>query len=321
MSLISRWATGWRSVLSSLVALLTFLTGLGIVFVAVLWRLEGIDLYVSISIGSLLILGALIFSTTSLLIRNFRDVSDQKIKNLEEEKRQLTANNNHLNQRVHDLEQRKIQVLDWRLIADISVIELDANIRRPFDRYFDKNKRPLAISTSDTNELPLPPKEARFRFVGTLETSCKVKYGVRLQDLHIKMDTNNRTIYISGVKASFTGIDKFPYQKWHGSVVMQEGSAFKGSFGHDHDNWKVDPESRQYEGEFKDRFKEELRRDLDTGPDELRFLESAIQQRAQNLIQRLLGKAGYRVVFIEKATGDFTPLLEYINSPKRLPDE
>ena len=188
---------------------------------------------------------------------------------------------------IAELKNRKLNVTGLKNILEVSLMEIDTNFTRTWNEKF---------SEDDTD----------LHFIGALQIQLVAKYGVNLKDLKVKIDHQNKLIYIAGLQPKFLSFSEVNHE-WK-IAEMMEHKKRPLNFGN---YWK---KSERYQ-ELLNRKMEEKRKalydEIKQGPEEIQWLIKPLYQQVENTMRILLNRADYDINFIKNASDNFQPIETY----------
>ena len=195
-------------------------------------------------------------------------------------------------QEIEALKNRKLNVIGLKNILEVGLMEIDTNFTRTWNEKFTEDEKDL-------------------HFIGALQIQLVAKYGVNLKDLKVKIDHEQKTIFIADMQAKFLSFSEINHE-WKIAEMME----------HKKRPWIISnywKKSERYQ-ELLNHKMEEKRKDLyeeiKQGPEEIQWLIKPLYQQVENTMRILLNRSDYEIEFI-KQTGetDFLPIDNYFNDP------
>ncbi len=207
------------------------------------------------------------------------------------ELKQLKQELQNQQKEIEELRNRKLNVVGMKDILEIGLMEIDTNFTRTWNEKFSDEEKDL-------------------HFIGALQIQLVAKYGVNLKDLKVKIDHQNKMIYIAGLHPKFLSFSDINHE-WK-IAEMMEHKKRPLNFGN---YWK---KSEKYQ-ELLNRKMEEKRKalydEIKQGPEEIQWLIKPLYQQVENTMRILLNRSDYDIDFIENATGNFQPIETYFEEP------
>ncbi len=200
------------------------------------------------------------------------------------ELKQLKQEVRNQQKEIEELRNRKLNIAGMKDILEIGLIEIDTNFTRTWNEKFSDDEKDL-------------------HFIGALQIQLVAKYGVNLKDLKVKIDHQNKLIYIAGLHPKFLSFSEINHE-WK-IAEMMEYKKRPLNFGN---YWK---KSEKYQ-ELLNRKMEEKRKaiydEIKQGPEEIQWLIKPLYQQVENTMRILLNRADYNIEFINETTGNFQPV-------------
>lgn len=253
---------------SKLVVSGSFLAG-GLVLVSILAQLSilsTITNYVSYVIG--ILIGILIYKTGGFENTDRKEIDKlkeelEKIKKIEEEK-------NRLSEEVNRLQGQKISITQLEDIFKVSMFKIDTTI-------------------TDLKRIPI---EENKEFLSVIQQELKLNYGIDFKELKIIETPNNVEIY--NLKPTFTGFDEHPEYKHKLAEVREKKNFLLGNkntslkINNNYvDSILIDSEKQNYCTKGIKDHENELIGRISKGPEELKWLEKPVKQKAEVLLKLL----------------------------------
>jgi Skp family chaperone for outer membrane proteins len=231
--------------------------------------------------GLSIIVGAVLM----YLYTKYRQDNPDEIKNLKQ-----TLKNQQ--QEIEELKNRKLNVVGLKNILEVGLMEIDTNFTRTWNEKFTEDQKDL-------------------HFIGALQIQLKAKYGVNLKDLKVKIDHEQKTIYIANLQPKFLSFSEINHD-WKIAEMME----------HKKRPWIISnywKKSEKYQ-ELLNRKMEEKRKalyeEVKQGPEEIQWLIKPLYQQVENTMRILLNRSDYEIEFIKPSTEkDYLPIDSYFNDP------
>ncbi len=192
---------------------------------------------------------------------------------------------------IAELKNRKLSVVGMKDILEVGLMEIDTNFTRTWNEKFSEDEKDL-------------------HFIGALQIQLVAKYGVNLKDLKVKIDHQNKLIYIAGLHPKFLSFSEINHE-WK-IAEMMEHKKRPLNFGN---YWK---KSEKYQ-ELLNLKMEEKRRaiydEIKQGPEEIQWLIKPLYQQVENTMRVLLNRADYDINFIKNASENFQSIETYFEEP------
>lgn len=280
--------------------------GFALIFIAA-FSFQGVPLIVCLIIGSLLVLGSWIKAAFDAYRKGV--IERHEAEKLTAENRELREREYILNHQLEEARKRKLKVLNVQPILELSVLEADCQITECFDLVFDKNGEIITWNDDPNPEVKYEEcwgdiifGSKKKRFIGTLTVKFTARYGIKMQNLRVRLSDANKTVLVEGAEPSYTGSKGFPETYWKGCVTLRE--QWDGI-------WISDEEAVPLESPCKDFCRGIMEESLKNGPEELEWLKRPLQNTIRHLLQMMITPQGYSVEFVEKIEGQSVPFFEY----------
>jgi hypothetical protein len=283
-----------------LVSLLVLVSGIVLALLALI-ELDSTLRLVAITGGGILIVAGCWRLALARAVQ--REIRLQGSEALVEENQRLVSTVRDLQREVAELRSRKLQVLNVQPILELGIFEADCQISRCFDVLFDREGQPL-----DPDNLPTYSwkdfflGQGRRRFVGMLTFKFTARYGVDMQNLHVRHDERAKTVYVAGAEPRYLGTKGFPETQWQGCVTLRQTWE---------EQWVADDESQRIQEPLKDFFRKDMEEGLRGGPEELNWLRRPLQNGLRHLLHMMIAPKGYSLELVEKGDEHFVPLFDY----------
>ena len=200
------------------------------------------------------------------------------------ELKQLRQEVHNQKKEIEELRSRKLNIAGMKDILEIGLIEIDTNFTRTWNEKFSDDDKDL-------------------HFIGALQIQLVAKYGINLKDLKVKIDHQNKLIFIAGLQPEFLSFSEINHE-WKIAEMLEykKRPLNLGSY------WK---KSEKYQ-ELLNRKMEEKRKqvyaEIKQGPEEIQWLTKLLYQQVENTMRLLLNRSDLEINFVKQADEDFYPI-------------
>ena len=195
---------------------------------------------------------------------------------------------------IEELRNRKLNIAGMKDILEIGLIEIDTNFTRTWNEKFSDEDKDL-------------------HFIGALQIQLVAKYGINLKDLMVKIDHQNKLIYIAGLQPKFLSFSEINHE-WK-IAEMMEYKKRPLNFGN---YWKKSEKYQELLNHKMEEKRKAIYNEIKQGPEEIQWLIKPLYQQVENTMRILLNRADYNIKFINKTTNDFQPIETVFNLGKTL---
>lgn len=276
-----------------------FATGLAMMFGAS-FRLRGTELIAVLAIGGMLIASAYVkmaFDSAVERARRAQESDDLRNENIE-----FLEESTRLKNELEEERGKRVKVLGIRLISEIGILEAECEVTKFFDCYFDKDDQEILEEIeAESEKKGAVQREKVKRFVGALTTKFKARYGIEMVKVQMKRVDEAKTIHVAGAEPSFLGVRRYPQMRWEGTVGLCRGWL---------DEWKTSVDSRKLESKCRERYREDLVKSLENGPEQLEWVKGPLRKNIEILLKEMIAPPGYSVKLVENADDSFIQLSE-----------
>lgn len=213
--------------------------------------------------GLAVLAAALVILGIQQLIRLNVKVSlfEGDMKNLGERNNELQLQNMKLLEENSYLKERHFQITQIKSILELNLFEIDTKFTR-----------------SVSSQEKLGDKD--IKYFGSLSVSLKAKYGIDIRELRFKYDRDSNTLTVANINPKFLSFgnrklewDFFEIYEYRGQNILADKQ------------WMTSEKLFEYAAELKEKYRVEVEKSLEKGPEEFEWIYTPIRQNVESAIK------------------------------------
>ena len=203
------------------------------------------------------------------------------MKNLDDRNNELQLQNMKLLEENSYLKERHFQITQIKSILELNLFEIDTKFTR---------------SVSSQEKLG----DKNIKYFGSLSVSLKAKYGIDIRELRFKYDRDSNTLTVANINPKFLSFgnrklewDFFEIYEYRGQNILADKQ------------WMTSEKLIEYAAELKEKYRVEVEKSLEKGPDEFEWIYTPIRQNVESAIKVMFRGVCKNIIVADESDDSF----------------